>query len=168
MPRVDTSSLGCSVWLAINSGLQSQIAKDPTHIAQPIAQGALAAYFLFSFFYMFTYTPLQAVIPSEALETTMRAKGLAVSNIITGAMGFLNQFAGPIALKNIGYKYVYFFVAWDAVEAGLWWLFAVEAQGRTLEELEWIYDQKRPVKASLSIEKVVVANDGRVIAREHA
>lgn len=158
--------LGCSVWLAINSGLQSQIAKNPDDIPVKIAQGALASYFLFSFFYMFTYTPLQAVIPSEALETTMRAKGLAVSNIITGAMGFLNQFAGPIALQNIGYKYVYFFVAWDAVEAGLWWLFCVEAQGRTLEELEWIYNQPRPVKASLSIEKVVVANDGRVIGRE--
>jgi len=171
MPRRKVLTLGtlaCSAWLAINSGLQSVIAKDPDNIPKPIAQGALAAYFLFSFNYMFTYTPLQAVIPSEALETTMRAKGLAVSNVICGAMGFLNQFAGPIALQNIGYKYVYFFVAWDAVEAGLWWLFGVEAQGRTLEELEWIYDQPSPVKASLRLDKVVVADDGTVVMTERA
>ena len=81
-------------------------------------------------------------------------------------MGFLNQFAGPIALQNMGYKYVYFFVAWDAVEAGLWWIFCVEAQGRTLEELEWIYDQPNPVKASTKFETVFVSNDNQVIGRE--
>ena len=161
-------SLGCSCWLAINSGLQSVIARDPDNFSHSVAQGALAAYFLFSFFYMFTYTPLQSVIPTEALETTMRAKGLAVCNVITGAMGFLNQFAGPIALKNIGYKYVYFFVAWDAVEALLWWIFGVEAQGRTLEELDWIYDQPNPVKASTRLDKVVVAQDGTVVMSERA
>lgn len=56
--------------------------------------------------------------------------------------------AGPIALGNIGYKYVYVFVAWDTIEAGAWYLLGVEAKGRTLEELEWVYDQKNPVKAS--------------------
>ena len=87
---------------------------------------------------MFTYTPLQAVIPSESLETTSRAKGLAINTMILGAMGFLNQFAGPIALANIGYKYIYVFVGWDLCEALLWYLFGVEGQGRTLEELAWV------------------------------
>lgn len=30
----------------------------------------------------FTYTPLQAVVPVEALSTSMRAKGLAVCNFL--------------------------------------------------------------------------------------
>jgi len=50
----------------------------------------------------FTYTPLQAVIPTESLETTTRAKGLAGSGIIVSAFGFINSFAGPYALGNIG------------------------------------------------------------------
>lgn len=87
---------------------------------------------------MFTYTPLQAVIPSEVLETTSRAKGLAINTMILGAMGFLNQFAGPIALANIGYKYIYVFVGWDLCEALLWFLLGVAGQGRTLEELAWV------------------------------
>lgn len=90
-----------------------------------IAQGALAAYFLFNVIFSFTYTPLQGVIPSEALETTMRAKGLAASGIIVNAMGFINQFAGPIALdkNNLGYKYIYVFVGWDIVESIIWYFF---------------------------------------------
>ncbi len=73
--------------------------------------------------FSFTYTPLQGVIPAEALETTMRAKGLALSGIIVSAIGFINQFAGPIALRNIGYKYIYIFVGWDVVESILWFIF---------------------------------------------
>ena len=114
---------------------------------------------------MFTYTPLQAVIPAEALDTTNRSKGLAINNFMCGAMGFLNQFAGPIALKNIKYRYVYFFVAWDAIESIIWYFFGVEAQGRTLEELEWVYNQPDPVKASLRLDKVVVGGDGQVVGR---
>lgn len=39
---------------------------------------------------------------------------------------------------------------------------SVEAQGRTLEQLEWIYNQPNPVKASLKVDKVVVQADGTV------
>jgi hypothetical protein len=86
-------------------------------------KGALASYFLFNIFFSFTYTPLQAVIPAEALETTTRAKGLAASAAIVNAVGFINQFCGPIALGNIGYRYIFIFVGWDCVEALMWYLF---------------------------------------------
>jgi hypothetical protein len=39
---------------------------------------------------------------------------------------------------------------------------SVEAQGRTIEELDWVYNQPNPVKASLKIDKVVVQADGTV------
>ena len=39
---------------------------------------------------------------------------------------------------------------------------SVESQGRTLEELEWVYQQPNPVKASKSLDKVVVQEDGTV------
>lgn len=40
--------------------------------------------------------------------------------------------------------------------------FSVESQGRTLEQLEWVYNQPNPVKASQKIEKVVIQADGKV------
>ena len=39
---------------------------------------------------------------------------------------------------------------------------SVESQGRTLEQLEWVYNQPNPVKASLKVDKVVLREDGTV------
>lgn len=39
---------------------------------------------------------------------------------------------------------------------------SVESQGRTLEQLEWVYNQPHPVKASTKVDKVVVQADGKV------
>ncbi|KAM7216126.1 General substrate transporter [Rhypophila decipiens] len=174
MPRRKVLVFGtfaCAVTLAINSGLTAALEKQGfgqegvVVTDMSYAKGALAWYFLFNIVFSFTYTPLQGVIPTEALETTTRAKGLALSGFIVNAMGFINQFAGPIALKNIGYKYIYVFVGWDLVETLLWWLFCVESQGRTLEQLEWVYNQANPVKASLKVDKVVLADDGHVVEK---
>ncbi|ETS72989.1 hypothetical protein PFICI_15381 [Pestalotiopsis fici W106-1] len=165
MPRRKVLVIGtfvCAVMLAINSGLSAAINEQGENIITSYAQGGLAAYFLFNIIFSFTYTPLQAVVVTEALETTIRAKGLAASGVIVSAMGFINQFAGPIALQNIGYRYIFVFVGWDVIESIIWYFFGVEAQGRTLEELAWVYDQPNPVKASLKLDKVIVQADGKV------
>ena len=39
---------------------------------------------------------------------------------------------------------------------------SVEAQGRTLEELEWVYKQPSPVKASQHVDRIVQQADGTV------
>ncbi len=41
-------------------------------------------------------------------------------------------------------------------------LTSVESQGRTLEQMDWVYEQPNPVKASLQADHVVVQKDGRV------
>ncbi|KAI1387594.1 general substrate transporter [Hypoxylon trugodes] len=161
-------TLACAAALATNSGLSAALDAQGENIQESYAKGALASYFLFNIIFSFTYTPLQGVIPTEALETTTRAKGLAFSSVIIYAVGFINQFAGPIALGNIEYKYIYVFVGWDIVEAILWYLFGVESQGRTLEQLEWVYNQPNPVKASLTVDKVVVKEDGKVEVKTEA
>ena len=128
MPRRKVLVIGtfmCAVALATNSGLSAVLAKQTERgeIDMSYGQGALASYFLFNIIFSFTYTPLQGAIPTEALETTTRAKGLALSAFIVNGMGFINLFAGPIALERIGYKYIFVFVAWDCVEALAWYLF---------------------------------------------
>lgn len=45
---------------------------------------------------------------------------------------------------------------------------SVESQGRTLEELEWVYQQPNPAKASQSLDKVVVQQDGTVTEKIEA
>ncbi|KAK4116636.1 general substrate transporter [Canariomyces notabilis] len=168
MPRRKVLVIGtfaCAVALALNSGLSAaldQQQRDGGGINISYGQAALASYFLFNIIFSFTYTPLQGVIPTEALETTTRAKGLALSGFIVNALGFVNQFAGPIALENIQYRYIFVFVGWDCIEALAWYFFGVESQGRTLEQLEWVYNQPNPVKASLKVDKVIITDDGKV------
>ncbi|KAI8628810.1 lactose permease [Xylariaceae sp. FL1651] len=161
-PVLIYGTFACAVALALNSGLSAVLDSQGKNIEGSYAKGALASYFLFNIVFSFTYTPLQGVIPTEALETTMRAKGLAASAVLVNLVGFINQFAGPIGLANIGYKYIYVFVGWDLFETVAWYFFGVESQGRTLEQLEWVYDQPNPVKASKKVEKVIVQADGKV------
>lgn len=113
--------------------------------------------------YCFGYTPLQAVVPTEALETTTRAKGLAFSSFVLGAVGFIGQFATPIGLKNMGYNYMWIYVGLDFFWIAVFYFCAVESVGRTLEELAVIYDAPNPVKASKSKERIIVQDDGEVI-----
>ncbi|KAI1809373.1 lactose permease [Poronia punctata] len=161
-PVLIYGTMACVAALATNSGLSAALDAQGDNIQGSYAKGALASYFLFNVVFSFTYTPLQGVIPSEALETTTRAKGLAASAVMVNLVGFINQFAGPIGLHNIGYKYIYIFVGWDIIEVICWYLFGVESQGRTLEQLEWVYNQPNPVKASQKIDKVIVQADGKV------
>ncbi|KAK1146250.1 hypothetical protein N8T08_003340 [Aspergillus melleus] len=146
--------------LAINGGANRAFGMDNSNTSA--GQAALAFYFLFNIVYSFTYTPLQGVVPVEALDNTRRAKGLAFYGFLTGSLGFVNQFCTPIANRTIGLNYIWVFVGWDCVEAALWYFFGVEAQGRTLEELEWVYTQPNPVKASQRVDRVVQQADGTV------
>lgn len=133
MPRRTVLIYGtfvCALLLAINGGTSTGLKKYQTDDGKSISsegrslgQAALAFYFLFNTIYSFTYTPLQGIIPAEALDTNLRAKGLAASGVIVGLFGFINQYAGPIALANIGVSYIWVFVAWDTIESILWWLF---------------------------------------------
>lgn len=128
MPRRKVLIIGtfmCAAALATNSGLSEVLARqeEQGQIDLSYGQGALASYFLFNFIFSFTYTPLQGVIPTEALETTTRAKGLALSSFIVNAMGFINQFAGPIGLGNIKHRYIFVFVGWDIIETLAWYFF---------------------------------------------
>ncbi|KAK9421820.1 putative Major facilitator superfamily (MFS) profile domain-containing protein [Seiridium unicorne] len=136
MPRRKVLVIGtfvCVCALAVNSGLSAALDAQGDNISTSYAQGGLAAYFLFNIIFSFTYTPLQAVVVTEALETTTRAKGLAASGVIVSAMGFINQFAGPIALGDIGYRYIYVFVGWDVFESVMWYFFG-ETEQKTATE----------------------------------
>ena len=125
--------------------------------------GTIIAQQLGGIAYCFGYTPLQAVVPTEALETTTRAKGLAFSSFVLGAVGFISQFAAPIGLKNMGYRYMWIFVGLDFFWVVVFYFCAVESQGRTLEELAYIYAQPNPVTASKRKNKIILQESGQVV-----
>src|SRR5258705_389787 len=166
MPRRKALVFGtfaCAVMLAINGALSAKWAhEDPNHHNLAVGKGAVAAYFFFNIIYSFAYTPLQALYPVECLQTNSRAKGMSMLGVVVSAVSFINTYAGPIALANIKYNYVFIFVGWDVIESFIWYFICVETVGRTLEELEEIFNQKNPVRASTQRKALAITNSGQV------
>lgn len=108
--------------MGINAGILQEVANTGL-IGKNKGKAALAFYYLFNVVFSFTYTPLQGVIPAEALETTTRSKGLALSGFMVSSISFISQFATPIGLHNISTNYFWIFVGWDVVESVFWYFF---------------------------------------------
>ncbi|KAF9266336.1 general substrate transporter [Marasmius fiardii PR-910] len=120
------------------------------------ANAAIAFIFLFGFVFSLAYTPLQALYPTECLAYNTRAKGMALYSLAVSCAGLVGQYAGPIALQRITWRYYIVYICWDLFECAMVWFFAVETKGRTLEELDEIFQSPNPVKASLAKHKVAI------------
>lgn len=147
-------TLASAAMLAIVTGCTAKFGNtgaNPTG-----ANTAIAFIFLFGFVYSLTYTPLQALYPAECLEYNTRAKGMAIYAFAVSCASFVNTYAGPIALGKITWKYYIVYVVWDLFECAVIYFCAVETKGRTLEELDEIFEDHHPVKASIAKHKIAV------------
>lgn len=96
------------------------------------SKASLAMIFIFGSIYSIGITPLQALYPVEVLSFEMRAKGMAFSSLAVNAAGLLNQFAWPVAMRNIGWRTYIVFTIQDAVQAVIIWWMLPETKGRTV------------------------------------
>jgi predicted MFS family arabinose efflux permease len=126
----------------------------------------VALVFLFNAVYAFGITPLQALYPVEVLSFEMRAKGMAFSQFSLQVAMLINQFAYPVALKNIGWRLYIVFACWCPVQAFVVWLFIPETKNRTLEEIDDIFSAPNPRNASLMKKKLAVDGQGNIVEVE--
>ena len=91
----------------------------------------------------------------ECLDNATRAKGMAMHGVISGILNFVNNFATPVALKNIRYNYAFVFVAWDIFGSIIWYFLAVETVGHTLEELAEVFEA--PVRSITQLMRISCA-----------
>ncbi|KAF1829482.1 lactose permease [Decorospora gaudefroyi] len=132
---------------------------------QSVAAGHafIALVFLFNAVFAFGITPLQALYPVEVLSFEMRAKGMAFSNLALTSAMLINQFAYPIALKDIGWKLYIVFACWCPIQAFVVWMFIPETKNRTLEEIDDIFNAPNPRNASLVKKKLARDAAGNVV-----
>ncbi|KAF9498653.1 general substrate transporter [Pleurotus eryngii] len=140
--------------LAVTTGCTARFGSSGSDVNG--ANAAIAFIFLFGFVYSLTYTPLQAIYPAEVLSYNTRAKGMAMYALVVSCASFVNTYPAPIALGRIQWRYYIVYVVWDVLEAIMVYFFAVETKGRTLEELDEIFSDPHPVRASLAKKKVVI------------
>ncbi|KAL3487615.1 putative transporter [Aspergillus germanicus] len=139
------SCLGMSVALAIVAGTAA--AYEQTGSVSS-SSASIAFIFIFGVVFAVAFTPMQPIYPAEVLANDMRANGMMVFQITAGCASFVNIFAAPIAMENIRYWFYVFFVFWDLFECAFIYFFFVETKGRTLEELDAVFETRNPRKAS--------------------
>lgn len=159
--RLYIGAFTLAVLLAMVAALSSAYGKaDNVNTAG--ANATIAMVFLFGIVYSFTYTPLQALYCAEVLRQDIRAKGMGVHILISNIAGFINTFGNSVGLGRLGWTYYFVFVGWDLVASILWFLFCVETRGRTLEELEDVFNSAWPAMASARKIKVAIKTSGQV------
>ncbi|KIK63663.1 hypothetical protein GYMLUDRAFT_986318 [Collybiopsis luxurians FD-317 M1] len=164
--RLYIGSAGLACLLAIVAALSSKCRHFNNGTAGNTnvngAHASITFIFLFGIAYSFTYTPLQALYCAEVMSQDMRGKGMGIHILISNCAGFINTFANSVGLGKLGWKYYFVFVGWNVVASGLWFLFGVETHGRTLEELDEVFNAPWPAKASVKKIKVALTESGEV------
>lgn len=140
------ATLGMVLSLSIVAGTAAGYEQDATN--KPMSTTSIVFIYMFGCIFAFAFTPMQPIYPGEVCDNVQRAKGMGVFKITSGAASFVNTFAAPIALKQIRYWFYVFFVFWDLFEFAVIYLFFVETKGRTLEELDAVFESSNPRKAS--------------------
>ncbi|TFK51357.1 hypothetical protein OE88DRAFT_1629880 [Heliocybe sulcata] len=125
--------------------------------------GILGIAFIYVFLvaFAFAWTPCQALYPTEVLAYNARAKGLGMYGLFQNIVTFINTYAAPVGIDNDSWRFYFLYLAVDAVGIAVIYIFFVETKGRNIEEMDAIFNDKHPVRASLARQKVVVAEDGR-------
>ncbi|KAJ3133552.1 hypothetical protein HK100_004274 [Physocladia obscura] len=97
------------------------------------------------------WTPLQALYPTEIFNFSLRAKAAGITNVFWGTSGFLFNNVNPIGLGNLYWKYYMVQMVWNGVWIGFVYFLMVETKGRTLEQLDALFNKPNAVKESLKV-----------------
>ena len=140
---------GCLSMCCCLIGLTGLTSHYHSSQAEAVSNLTIAFIFFVGIFHSAGINPLVVAYPVECLHTNIRAKGMGLNNFCLNVAEFVNTYGTPIGLKRIGWRIYIIYTVWNIVQA-LWiYFFFVETRGRTLEELDVIFEAKHPVKESL-------------------
>ncbi|KAE8421058.1 general substrate transporter [Aspergillus pseudocaelatus] len=154
--RRPTALVGQSLLIAclfIIGGLTKVYADNgPNDTSTSLLYGNVAVIFLFQGFYSLAWTPLIYLYPTEVMNYSIRANGVAFSEFMLSSLTLLLVFVMPIALENIGWKMYIINGSWDVIVLLIVALFRVETKGKTLEEVDTIFERGCPHSNESDIE----------------
>ncbi|KAJ3800534.1 hexose transporter [Lentinula aff. detonsa] len=117
---------------------------------QPAAAHSVIAFiFLYYACYDIAFTPLIVAYTVEILPYPLRAKGFNIFNFTISLALIFNQYANPIALAAIQWKYYIVYCCWIAFECVFLYLYVVETKNLSLEETAAIFDGEEATKEIL-------------------
>lgn len=124
---------------------------------------AILFLFLYNAGFNIAMNPLAYSYPTEILPYSMRTKGLAVMVAVGQALLIVSQYANPVAIASIGWKYWLFFLGMLLIFLPMVYFTYPETKGLTLEELAGLFeaDDTRTILENMEgiepeVEKVTV------------
>ncbi|KAK9443237.1 Lactose permease [Metarhizium brunneum] len=144
------------------TGFSSHFEDKTKTVSSALSNGGVAFIFLFGCAYSFVYTPLTATYCAEVLATPTRAKGMGIHVILSNCANLYNTYVTAIALDSIDWRYYLIFVGLNLLYSVIWFVFGVETRGRTLEEMDDVFNAKFPPRAALQKAVMVRQGDGHL------
>jgi MFS family permease len=163
-PSMLLGSFGMMTWLFISGALQGAYGvknnaheegnklKDITWTIRPehtsVSKAVVACSYLFVATFATTWGPSSWTYPSEIFPSKIRAKAVSLSTASNWAWNCALAFAVPPLLWNINWKMYMIFATFNGLALIHVFLAAPETKGRTLEEMDEVFDSGvRPWKS---------------------
>lgn len=113
--------------------------------------------------YNMGYNALTYTYMVEVWPYAERSSGIAWFQLFGRLAGFFTTFVNPIGLDSVGWRYLISYCCWLAYEVVFVYFMFPETFGRTLEELAFIFEDKRLAdEAVAAVQKVVDQGEGPV------
>ncbi|TVY78311.1 Lactose permease [Lachnellula suecica] len=115
-------------------------------------------------FFIFFYSPWYNIGNNALAYTYMvelfpyaeRSRGISIEQFFVRSAGFFTTFINPIGMDGAGWKYLIMYIAMICLEIITIYFFYPETQGRTLEELAFLFeDEALAEKAVVAVEKTI-------------
>lgn len=154
-PSMLLGSFGMMSFLLISGGLQagygmpnpdktdksiSWIVRDH----QSVSKGIVACSYLFVATFATTWGPTSWTYPSEIFPSKIRAKAVSLATASNWTWNCALAFAVPPLLWSINWKMYMIFAAFNGAAFVHMFLTAPETKGKTLEEMDDVFDSGRP------------------------
>ncbi|KAI9741045.1 MAG: hypothetical protein M1834_002756 [Cirrosporium novae-zelandiae] len=115
---------------------------------------SVAFIYLYSGVHNLGWTGAMMVYVVEILPYSIRAKGIALFWLLTGAAGAFNTYVNPLGIDAFGWKFYFFYVAWIAIQFAVVYVFFIETKGPTLEEVAILFDGEDAKVAGMAVKEV--------------
>jgi MFS family permease len=150
-----TALAGCLASFVFITGLSGGFAstgKSATGVAM------IPFLFIFNAFYALAFTPIPMLYTPEISPFSLRAKSAALLLLSQNCAQAFNQFANPVALAAIAWKYFIVYVGIIALYFVLFFFFCRETKGLTVEEAAVVYEPDDYREAALEEERKLQAS----------
>ncbi|EPQ25763.1 uncharacterized protein PFL1_06630 [Pseudozyma flocculosa PF-1] len=167
-------NMGTGLVFIVAAALQANYPSTPDNLNKAASYTFVAFTWLFQLFFSAGIGPLSWAVPVEILNTNIRAKGVAITNLASWISNFMIGQVTPRALASVGWRFYLLFAVCGFTNALTFFLILPETKGRTLEEMDdWfaqtpfivILSKAKPIDTKERERQLAAGMDGPVAQR---